>query len=57
MGKGEVIPESLEEFDAMPTTTPEEIQNKIKVLMKNKTIRKLVQKRNKEEIEKQRNKN
>ena len=57
VGKGLIEPQTLEEFDAMPTTTPEEIQNKNKVLMKNKTIRKLVQKRNKEEIEKQRNKN
>ena len=57
VGKGLIEPKTLEEFDAMPTTTPEEIRNKNKVLMKNKTIRKLVQKRNKEEIEKQRNKN
>ena len=57
VGKGLIEHITLEEFDAMPTTTPEEIRNKNKVLMKNKTIRKLVQKRNKEEIEKQRNKN
>ena len=57
VGKGEVIPESLEEFDAMPTTTPEEIQKKNAVLMKSKQLRKLIQKRNREEIKKKRNKN
>ena len=56
VGKGEVIPESLEEFDAMPTTTPEEIQKKNAVLMKSKQLRKLVQKRNREEIKKRQTK-
>ena len=56
VGKGEVIPESLEEFDAMPTTTPEEIQKKNAVLMKSKQLRKLVQKRSREEIKKRQTK-
>ena len=56
VGKGEVIPESLEEFDAMPTTTPEEIQKKNAVPMKSKQLRKLVQKRNREEIKKRQTK-
>lgn len=56
VGKGLIEPQTLEEFDAMPTTTPEEIQNKNAVLMKNKEIRKLVQKRNREEIKKRQTK-
>ena len=56
VGKGLIEPKTLEEFDAMPTTTPEEIQKKNAVLIKSKQLRKLVQKRNREEIKKRQTK-